>query len=144
MYGLISEDYLMHHGVKGMKWGVRRQKFREAVGYGHASRFQERRSIKNLKKQKKQSGMSNDSFKSKKASIERKSAASRGKKLVEANQNYGKTLAKGLISTSAVATAGFFMGPLAWAPMGAAAAYNAKNMVQRTKDIHAYRKYGRK
>ena len=23
MYGLISQDYLVHHGIKGMKWGIR-------------------------------------------------------------------------------------------------------------------------
>ena len=27
MYNLVSDDYLMHHGVKGMKWGVRKDTY---------------------------------------------------------------------------------------------------------------------
>lgn len=31
-YNLISEDYLIHHGVKGMKWGVRKEAAYQAKG----------------------------------------------------------------------------------------------------------------
>lgn len=43
---LISDDYLMHHGVKGMKWGVRQQKreLRQAIR-------QENKALKAYKKQ---------------------------------------------------------------------------------------------
>ena len=62
MNGLISEDYLMHHGVKGMKWGVRKQR-QQAYGYARASRFTERRDIRSLKQKKKQGSLSRDSYK---------------------------------------------------------------------------------
>lgn len=43
MNNLISQDYLMHHGVKGMRWGVRHDKRK-------AERL-ERKRIKKVKKQ---------------------------------------------------------------------------------------------
>jgi hypothetical protein len=48
MYGLISQDYLMHYGVKGMKWGVRKQY--QTTGRFKNSNNQNRRLKRNLKR----------------------------------------------------------------------------------------------
>ena len=148
MNGLISEDYLMHHGVKGMKWGVRKQR-QQAYGYARASRFTERRDIRSLKQKKKQDSLSRDSYKRQKAQIRHKAAANRGKRLVEANENYGKVIARGVVKTAAygggMTAVGFMLGGPAGAFGGAAlggmhGVYQAKNTAQRINDIRAYRK----
>lgn len=148
MYGLISEDYLMHHGVKGQKWGVRKQR-QQAYGYAHASRFIERRDIRSLKQKKKQGSLSRDSYKRQKDQIRHKAAANRGKRLVEANENYGKVIARGVVKTAVfgggVTAVGFMLGGPAGAFAGVAygglhGVYQTKNVVGRVKDIRAYRR----
>lgn len=148
VYGLISEDYLMHHGVKGQKWGVRKQR-QQAYGYARASHFQERRSIHNLKKKKREGSLSRDAYNRQKAQIRHKEAATRGKKLVEANENYGKVIARSAVKTAAygagMTAAGFMFGGPAGAIGGAAlggmhGVYQTRNAVGRIKDIRAYRR----
>ena len=145
---LISEDYLMHHGVKGQKWGVRKQRH-QAYGYAHASHFTQNRSINTLKKKKREGSLSKDAYKKQKAQIKHKYAAERGKKLVAANENYGKVIARSVAKTAAVGAGmtavGFMMGGPTGAIGGAAigvgtGVYQAKNATGRIKDIRAYRR----
>ena len=147
MYNLISEDYLMHHGVKGQKWGVRKQ-VRQAYGYGAGSRYIQRRDIRNLKKKKRSGQITSSQYSSQKQQIKNKAAANRGKRLVEANQTYGKVTAKGVAKTAAFATGSIAASalfapvvlPVAVGAAGAHAVYQTKNTAGRINDIKAYKR----
>lgn len=147
MQNLISQDYLMHHGVKGMKWGVRKRM--EAYGYGEASRYTQKRDIRNLKQKKRQGQISSSSYKSQKAAIRHKAAAERGRKLVEANETHAKVTARAAAKTAAfgvgLTAAGFMLGGPTGAIGGAAVGgmhgiYQTRNAIRRNRDISAYRR----
>lgn len=144
----MYEDYLIHHGVKGMKWGVRKQRH-QAYGYARASHFQERRSISNLRKARRAGSISRDSYKRQKRAVRAKEAANRGKRLVEANETYGKVIARSVVKTGAygagLTAAGFMLGGPTGAIGGAAVGtahgiYQGRNAIGRVKDIRAYKR----
>lgn len=136
----------MHHGVKGQKWGVRKQR-QQAYGYARASHFQERRSINTLKKNRRT--MTRQAYRDKKAQIHSKEAVARGKMLVQANENYGKVIARSVTKTAAfgagMTAAGFLTGGPTGAVGGAALGvgmgiYQGRNVAGRIKDIRAYKR----
>lgn len=144
---MTTNNYLMHYGVKGMKWGIRKRN--EAYGYARASRFIERRDIRNAKKQKRQGTISKSAYKTKKQRIKIQAAKNRGKKLVEANENYGKIVARSVVKTAAygggLTAAAFILGGPAGAIGGAAigtmhGVYQGTNATRRVKDLRAYRR----
>lgn len=53
-YGNDYRNYLAHHGVPGMKWGVRKSPIRSAIGgiYKHHKKVQERRKEKEVNRYK--------------------------------------------------------------------------------------------
>lgn len=147
-YNYTNELY--HHGVKGMRWGHRKA-VSQAYGYGAASRYIQRRDIKRLKKQKKSGAISKSQYKAEKQSISRKASIERGKRLVNAKQNYAKIAVKGVAKTAAYgagsAAVAAFALPLAPGAaalaIGSGAAYGAmqaRNAIGRSRDIHSYKK----
>ena len=138
---------MVHHGVKGQKWGVRKQ-IRQAYGYGAASRYIQRRDIRNLKKKQRSGQITKSEYSNQKQRIKSKAAAQRGKRLVEANQTYGKVTAKGVAKTAAFATGSIAVSalfapvvlPAAVAGAGLHAVYQTKNTAGRINDIKAYKR----
>ena len=150
IYLVPKDSYLMHHGVKGMKWGVRNSI--QTEGYRKASIYMQRRDIRNLKRQKRSSGMTNDAYKARKAQIKHKAMAERGKRLVENNQTHGKIAAKSVAKTAAIglgtaAVTGFafgagagFVAPVAVGMGVGMAGSTIHNDIRKHKEISAYRR----
>lgn len=142
-------NYLIHHGVKGMKWGVR--KSLETEGYRRGSLYTQKRNIRQLKSKKRAGTVSSEQYKRQKAQIKHRAAVERGKRLVENNQSYGRVAVKGIAKTAAVglgtaAVAGLAAGsggtmlvPMAVAGGAGMAFYSGRNDISRMKDIRAYR-----
>lgn len=150
-YVIVRQDELNHHGVKGMKWGVRKQQVRQAYGYGLGRQYTERRDLKKLKKTRSASNMSRQAYKSARNQIITTARKDRGRKLVEANQTYKKTLAKGVGKTAALTAGVIAVGALGEAtgtgfiavPGGAAigamaGAHIINNTRKRARDIRTY------
>lgn len=96
---------LYHHGVKGMKWGVRRHLANHTSatamwrGQKAAHNYELRRTRKQLKKQFRSGedgSLTKAEYKSKISSLRTQRSVERGKTLVNGNQTYGKVIAKGV------------------------------------------------
>lgn len=150
-YVIVHQNELNHYGVKGMKWGVRRQRVRQAYGYGLGRQYTERSDLRKLKKRRAASNMNRSEYKSARKEIINTARKDRGRELVEANQTYAKTIAKGVGKTAAftagataVGALGLALGAGFVAVPGAAAlgvmggTHIINNTRKRARDIRTY------
>lgn len=145
---------LCHHGVKGMKWGIRKSINRslDSAAYRTASRYVQKRDLKNLKKKKRSSGMTGKQYRQERRQIKANATADRGRRLIANNQTYGKVLMKSAAKTGAAMlgshalavyadTVGFHQGATMARAYGLAMiGGNAVNTGRQLREIHAARK----
>ena len=152
IYTSPNPNYLMHHGVKGQKWGVRKnvQGSMQARGYRAASKYVQRRDIRKLKAQKRSGQISREQYKEQKKAVNNAAMVDRGKALVENNQTIMRTTVKGL-GHNAATTAGAFIvaamsagagvpavGLMAFAGGTAANTANTISTMNQVNEIGAY------
>ena len=156
----IYGNELYHFGVKGMKWGVRKQRPSigqriqrnlQVEGYRKADRYVQKRDVRNLKKT-----TSGAKYRSEKRKIVHQARARRGEQLVKNNQTYAKIAAKTIgktvavnVGTAAVAKMAREVGltSVGLMAVGAGTALNVRNIRaanQRVGEIRAYKKSKKK
>ena len=163
-YGIDDRSaYLYHYGVKGMKWGVRKQRptigqrigrHLQTEGYRNASLYEQRRGLKSLSRQK--STMSRSQYRQKRREVIHRERSQRGQKLVENNQTYAKVIAKGVAKTAAAGVGAAYLASRARSGRlpgvaGFAAGYGIGTAIntavktgQRVNEIRTYKKGNRK
>lgn len=152
MYITPYQDYLMHHGVKGQKWGVRKrvENSMQVRGYRSASKYIQRRDIRKLRSKKRSGELTKEQYKTEKKQISHAAMVDRGRNLVEHNQTIMSTTVKGLgnnAATSAGALIVFAMSSGAGIPvvgiMGlmAASAKNTANTIETTSRVNDIAEY---
>ena len=149
MNNLISDDYLIHHGIKGMKWGVRKRN--ETEGFRKASLINQKREVQRARKKYRTGKITKSQYKTEASRIKTQGSIDRGRMLVEnSHQTYGKVIAKGIAKQAAVSLGSsvvYGMASATGSPMlasysllfgGATQIALGVNDVRRLAEIHSY------
>lgn len=157
------ENYLVHHGVKGQKWGVRKRiassgfaRRNAYKGARKANFYMQKRDIRKLKNQRRSGKLTDEQYKQQKQALKAKNSVSRGKSLVENKQSYGKIAVKGIAKQVALGLGTRFatnaileMGGLSTTSLASANAVRAIGIgarvhygiddIRKLSDVHAYK-----
>lgn len=126
-----KEDYLAHHGVKGMKWGVRKDRFKNAsrrTGQKVKSSAQNRYYKSDRAAYKRSKSMSNDELK---AANKRFQLEQNYRQNVQNDRRAGQSYAENIISKSG----GIFVNAAIGAAAGAGGAIVGKKLLEVMKGM---------